>query len=216
MFDWKSKTQFLRDRPGYNNATLVGVKIKAKENTNWAASVYRLSADENRGGSFIYIEVLCKQNERERPRGVNWGWAGMSPKERNETGAIFADKPDREIKSQPIKSGQRIWLEIAGGDRVENLHTVIDLDELTGDGHIGNARFQHSYLVLFQEVDKSSGPAPEPPTPEPTPEPPAPEPPMPEPPVLVGGIQVTVNQAAIASLRPDQDGNVTFFVGERR
>lgn len=215
MFDWKSTTQFLRDHPRFNNATLLGVRIKVKENTNWAASVYHLSADENRGGSFIYIEVLCKQNEREGPRGVNWGWAGMSPKEQNETGAIFADKPDYEIKSQPILSGQRIWLEIAGGDRVENLHTVIDLDELTSDGHIGNARFQHSYLVLFQEVDKSSGPPPEPPIPEPIPEPPTPEP-TPEPPTLVGGIQVTVNQAAIASLRPDQDGNVTFLVEVRR
>jgi hypothetical protein len=210
MFDWKEKVQFLRENPRYSNAELFGVQIEPKENTNWAASVYHLTADENRYGHFIYIEVLCKQNDRDGTRGVLWGWKGMTREQENQIGAIFADKPENEIKSHPIYAGQHIWLEVAGGDRIENLHTVIDPDEATSDGHPGNSRFHHSYLVLFQEVDKSA-----PPPPDPQPDPDPPPTPEPEPTALVGSVLVTVNQAWVASLSPDSDGDVTFLVDVR-
>jgi hypothetical protein len=114
MFDWKEKVQFLRENPRYSNAELFGVQIVEKENANWAASVYHLTADENRHGHFIYIEVLCKQNDRDGTRGVLWGWKGMTREQENQIGAIFADKPENEIKSHPIYAGQHIWLQVTG------------------------------------------------------------------------------------------------------
>ncbi len=163
-FDWKEKVQFLRNNPRYNNAEDYGIEILPKENSNWLVSVYHLLPDENRGNHSIYIEVLCKQNERQTFRAVHWGWQGMSAQQKNEIGAIFADKPDNEIKSHPIFSEQHIWLGICGGDTIKNIHTQIDPDIPASDGSDGNKRFHHSYLVLFQEVDKDIT------TPEPEPE----------------------------------------------
>ena len=61
------------------------------------------------------------------------------------------------------------------------------------------------------KVDKS---APSIPDPQPDPDP-GPGPDHPAPPSIIGGIQVTVNQAQVASWRPDADGNVTFFIDVR-
>lgn len=192
MLDWKDKVQFLRDNPRYNNAELFGVRIEPKENSNWVVSVYRLKDGEGRPNYSILIEVLCKQDEREGMRAVLWGVHDMTKNELGRLGSIFVDKPANEIKSHPLPKGRYIWLEVAGGDRVINLNTVDS---------------PNSYLVLFQEVDKSAPPPPDPDKPE--------DPGRPAVPSLIGSLQVTVNQAQVASWRPDADGNVTFFVDVR-
>jgi hypothetical protein len=190
MFDWKEKVQFLRENPRYNNAGVFGIQIEAKENTSWMASVYRLGVGDDWPDYLICIEVLCKQNARDSIHGVLWGARGMTNEEQNLVGAIFADKPETEIKTHPLPAGQHIWLEIAGGDRVVNLNTVDN---------------PNSYLVLFQEVDKSPLPPDPPPEPDPDP-PPAPDP---DPPISTAGY-VVVNQAQVALLEPDAEGNVTI------
>jgi hypothetical protein len=206
MFDWRSRVRFLRDNPGFNNAGAFNVVIKAKENANWIASIYHLSPDENQGQSLIHIEVLCKQNERQKFRAVLWGSEEMTPEQLNQIGAIFADKPDYEIKNHPIAEGQRIWLEISGGDRIVNLNAMPDRpDRPASDGSIGNARHHHSYLVLFQEANKGlPNPNPEPPIPDPEPTDPDPEPPTEEAVILI-------DKEWIDSLGPGSDGFIRIY-----
>lgn len=82
---------------------------------------------------------------------------------------------------------------------------VIGLSSNHPDNGDGNTIGHHSFFICFQEIDPDDpGPEPEP---EPDPEPPG---------VIVGEVRVTINQAWVAGLQPDMDGNVTFIakVGE--
>lgn len=169
MFDWKERLRFLQDNPRFNNAVNYGVRIVPKQNSNWVASIYHLSPNENRGGHTIYIRVLCKQNEIDAQRAINWGWLGMNTREIEQTTPIYDDKGPQEIKTHPIFKSQQIWLSVAGGDSIEDIHTGIDPDVPADDGGHGNSRFHHSYMVLFQEVNNDVPPTPDP-DPDPDPE----------------------------------------------
>jgi len=191
MFNWPAKVQFLRDNPRYNNAESYGVKIIAKENANWVVSVHKLTPDENDGLNHAFFDVYCVQGGRQIHRAINWGWAGMSQKQKNETTSLFPDKPLNEIPALRLGAGQIVWMEIASGDRVKGIHTGHD-DELKEDGiNYGNTRFHHSFLVVWQEVDKSGSKPP-------------------EPSIVSGNVQVTVNKDWINMLPVDEQENVTF------
>lgn len=185
-FDWKRKVQELRNEPRSNNATDYLVKIVAKENANWLASVHHLTADENDGGSFAYFDVYCVQGERQPWRAVLWGWEGQSRQEQLETRPLYPDKPMNELPALHLGENQVVHLEIASGDRVENIHTGHG-GEMKSDGiTLGNKRTQHSFLVVFQEQGLPPSPLPGPPT-LPSPNDPKPnDPVILDPPIVLG------------------------------
>lgn len=157
-FDWKRKVQELRNAPRSNNATDYLVKIVAKVNSNWVASVHHLTADENDDESFLFFDVYCVQGERQPWRAIPWGWAGQSRQEQLETRPLYPDKPLNELPSLRLVENQVVHLEIAGGDRVENIHTGHG-SEMKSDGiTVGNRKSRHSFLVVFQEKGLLPGP----------------------------------------------------------
>jgi hypothetical protein len=63
--------------------------------------------------------------------------------------------------------------------------SIVDIWHEDGEGVLG-LKSHYSYLVVFKEIEVKPN---------------------------FGGIRVTVNQDWVASLKPDSEGNVTFFVG---
>ena len=174
--DWIAKFRRHYEETGgsYNDAE--GVTIAHRENANWIVlGVHHLTGVENQGNHNVFIEVLCKQWERDGMRAVYWDWKDRQPDEQS-PGPLFVSKPPHELADIALFSGMKVDVWIQGGDSVGSFYT----------GHLnngpdsfgskeGNSIGNHSFFVCFLERDRSI-PIPGPPEPVPEPEPSDPEP----------------------------------------
>ena len=217
MFDFQTWIQKFKDHLHdtgtiYNDAVSYGVAIEKPINRSWRVlGIHHLTLDENRGNHNVYIEMLCKQDEREAFRAIHWTWEGRQATERAPD--VFAgEKPLNELVNLPLNFGMLVSVWTDESDKGINFSSNHP-DELGPNGEKWNSVGHHSYFICFQEIDTDSlPPDPDPPTPEP-PEP-EPEPPTPEPPVEPVKAQaiITVNKAYLDTLEIDSAGNVTFAI----
>lgn len=192
MFDHRSWTaRFIRE-PGYNDAHHLGVTIHALSTpSRWRIlGVHHLTGDENRGNHHIFCEVIDEKGARIKGVKLEMEQQGQAP--------VYAivDKPANEPGGNfPLWGAMPARVSMAaGGDSAAGLR----IDHIS-DGP-GNSLGHNSFYIVFQRVAET--PPPEPPGPPPTERPKAV--------ARLDRLQVTVNQAWLASLRPDADGNVTF------
>lgn len=212
MFDFKSwieifKEHYRRNGTIYNDAADMisldnptgRIEIVKSDTLLWKVlGVHHLTPYENKapneefGKHNIYVEMLCKQDEREAFRAIHWTWKGRRPDE--SAPDIFAgQKPPNELVNIPLNLGMIVSVWPHQGETVKGFSS--NHPDVDGGG---NTIGHHSFFVCFQEVDPDTPP----PDPDPDPDP--------DPPVLVGGIKVIANQAWLASLTPDPLGNITF------
>lgn len=164
--------------------------------------LFHLNGAENGNSHNLYVDLVDMSGKRiyynpALPIKLVWGWNGMTELQVKFTTPIVIDKPI----SEPGANIGISWDQVVYGfgvnhiatDRFRHIHVRYE-----NDGE-GNDRGHHShYIVLQKRFYKADPPAPDP---EPDPEPPA----------LAGEIQIKVNQAGVAALRPDSDGTVTFY-----
>jgi hypothetical protein len=213
VFDWKDWISRFIAEPGYNDAEDYGVIITGLDHSTPAyqvLGVHHLTPDENRGLHHVFIDVLDEHNQRIPNSIIRWTWA-----DRTQPGLpdpIRLDKPFHEIGSiEFFGTIINIWHE--QGQGVAGL-SANHPDELGPNGEAWNSFGHHSFLVVFRRVPPGGPPPSEPP--QPAPPPPPPEPPLPTNAVkMIGVMQVTINQAMVAEMRADGDGNVTIMVEVR-
>jgi hypothetical protein len=173
----------------YNDAESYGVIIQSAANLDWKVlGVHHLTPDENKGNHNVYIEVLCKQNEREGFRAIHWTWEGRQPNE--SAPDVFAgQKPLNELVNIPINVGMvvSVWPHLG--------ETVLNLRSDHPDEETGNTFGHHSFFVCFQEVDADGGQLPEP-DPEPA----------------NATIEISANIDWLNTLPIDSQGNITFTI----
>lgn len=124
--------------------------------------IHHLSPDENRGNHNVYVEMLCKQDERDGFQAIHWTWIGRQLNQPARD--IFAgQKPHNELVDLPLNLGMILSVWTNGGEIVQGLSSNYP-DEMDGNtiGH-------HSFFVCFQEIDFDE------PDPDPEPEPDPPE-----------------------------------------
>jgi hypothetical protein len=207
MFDWQSWIERFKQQPGYNDAKQYGVTVSTTPVSRWRViGVHHLTGAENVGKHNVFVDILDEKGERINGARLRWGWEGMRAEE--SPNDVVIDKPAWEPGGNiALDKGQIVFCHVVdketGGDTsasdwAAGFHTG-HADEGTGNtwGH-------HSFFVVFQKDAD---------IPEPV-EPPEPGPGDPvTSPSITGRVQVTVNQAWVASLEPDVAGDVTFQVG---
>jgi hypothetical protein len=146
-----------------------------------------------------YNDTDATISEAIRPAYVVLGVHRLTPSEDYLQRFIYVDVLDKEDKrqvgeeleynsvvSEPIDIPiSRPFNEIASFSF--SGEDAINVWHRNGEGVFG-LKPGYSYLVVFKEADRS------------------------KPKLNLGGIQVTVNQEWIANMKPDSQGNVTFFV----
>lgn len=200
MFDFNSwievfKTHHQEQGEIYNDAVSYGVTIEHAENLNWKVlGIHHLEPDENKspnekfGKHNIYIEVLCKQGDREHFRTIHWTWEGIQSHEHADD-LHAGDKPLNELANISIHIGMKVSVWPHLGEKVVGFHSSHP-DE--GDG---NTFGHHSFFACFQEVDPDNG-----------------ELPSPEPEPSNAVVQITANLDWLNTLPADNQGNITFTV----
>ncbi len=166
--DWIEvfKTQYREHNIAYNDTVdMVSfddpsyqIIIEKPQNPIWRVlGIHHLSPEENRGNHNIYIEILCKQDEREGFRAIHWTWIGRQLSQ--PAPDIFAgQKPHNELVDLPLNLGMIVSVWTNGSEIVKGLSSNYP-DEMKGNtiGH-------HSFFICFQEIDFDP-PEPEPPIP---------------------------------------------------
>ncbi len=172
--DWIEvfKTHYRKHNEAYNDTVdMVSfddpsyqIIIEKPQNPIWRVlGIHHLSPTENKapnekfGKHNIYIEMLCKQDEREGFRAIHWTWIG---RQLNQPAPdIFAgQKPHNELVDLPLNLGMIVSVWTNGSEIVKGLSSNYP-DEMAGNtiGH-------HSFFICFQEIDFSKPkPEPEPP-----------------------------------------------------
>lgn len=159
MFDFNSwietfKIYYQEYGYAYNDADMTSldnpsyqVSIQKPQNPTWRVlGIHHLSPEENRGNHNVYIEMLCKQGDREGFRAIHWTWIG---RQLNEPAPdVFAgQKPHNELVNLPLNLGMIVSVWTNGGEIVSGLSSNHP-DEMDGNS-IGH----HSFFVCFQEID---------------------------------------------------------------
>lgn len=170
--EWIEVFRAHKERYGeiYNDADSYGVKVEHDANLKWQVlGIHHLLPDENRGNHNVFVELLCKQDEREAFRPIHWTWRDRRPSE--PAPDIFAgQKPLDELVDLPLNLGMvvSVWPHLG--------ETASNFSSAHPDEGEGNSYGHHSFFVCFQEVETENN-EPEPPPPPPVPEPePEPEP----------------------------------------
>ena len=180
----------------YNDAADYGVSIDIPENRIWKVlGIHHLYPSENKepneefGKHNVYIEMLCKQNEREGFRAIHWTWEGRQPNE-NAPDVFAGQKPLDEVVDIPLNLGMNVSVWTNGGEIAKGFSSNHP------DEETGNTIGHHSFFVCLQEIGE-----------DPT------IPPI-EPPNIetVGNVAIKVNQDYVMSLVPDNEGNVRIEV----
>ncbi len=184
----------------YNDAITYGVEIVVLNNLSWKVlGVHHLTPGENRGNHNVYIEMLCKQNEREGSWPIHWTQEGRRLNQ-NAPDVFAGQKPLNELVDIPLNLGMEVSVWPHAGEVVAGLSS----NHLSSNHETpGNTIGHHSFFVCFQEVDLNK------PVPQPDPLPiPQPKPPTP---VI---IKVTANLEWLKTLPEDDQGNIIFEIGE--
>ncbi len=141
------------------------IEVLASDTLLWKVlGIHHLTPDENQGNHNIYVEMLCKQNEREAFRAIHWTWQGRRPDE-NAPDIFAGQKPLNELVNIPLNLGMivSVWPHLGEMARgFSSNHPDADED--------GNTIGHHSFFVCFQEVDPDAPPSD--PDPDPDPDPP--------------------------------------------
>jgi len=184
MFNFQAKieefkTYYREHGQAYNNAASMTsfddpayeIVIEKPQNPIWRVlGIHHLAPAENKaanedfGKHNVYIEMLCKQNDREGFRAIHWTWIGRQSNEPARD--VFAgQKPHDELVDLPLNLGMIVSVWTNGSEIVKGLSSNYP-DE--GDG---NTIGHHSYFVCFQELGDNGGtPLPDPvPDPDPPP-----------------------------------------------
>jgi hypothetical protein len=209
MFNFKEwittfQNHYSEHGEAYNDSVSLGAQIKPAtindiviDNTFkvWKAiGIHHLSPYENKGGHNVYVEVLCKQNEREGFKAIHWTWEGRQPHE--PAPDVFAgQKPHNELVDIPLNLGMvvSVWPHL--GERVTGLSSNHP-DEPIPSGEKWNTIGHHSFFICFQEIEDGAAP----PSPDPEPEP------------ANAIIRVSANIDWLNTLPVDNQGNVNFEV----
>ncbi len=174
MFDFQDRIQkfrqYRRDHGGaiYNNAAdMISLddppyqaRIESPQKPIWRVlGVHHLAPDENRGNHNVFIEMLCKQGDREHFRTIHWTWIGRQLNQPARD-VHAGDKPLDELVDLPLNLGMivSIW---TNGSEVAAGFSSNHPDE-PGGNNVGH----HSFFVCFEEIDPDE---PDPP-PDPGPE----------------------------------------------
>lgn len=166
--DWIREFREHRARHGtaYNDAAnMVSLddppyraQIESPQNPIWRVlGIHHLDPEENRGNHNVYVEMLCKQGDREAFRAIHWTWIGRQANQAAPE-AFAGQKPLDELVNLPINLGQIVSVWTNGSPVVTGLSSNHP-DE--GDG---NTIGHHSFFVCFEEIDPDE---PDPPDPEP-------------------------------------------------
>lgn len=163
------------------------VEINESNSTWRVLGIHHLTPEENRGNHNVYIELLCKQNEREGFKAIHWTWEGR----RNDQNApdVFAgQKPLTELVNIPINLGMivSVWPHLG--------QMVSGFSSFHADEGDGNTIGHHSFFVCFQEIDETGTIPP------------------PEPVETNATIQITANFEWLKTLPVDSEGDITFTV----
>ena len=142
--DWIEKFQERYSKTGiaYNDAIDYGVVIQLSS-SNWKViGIHHLLPHENNGNHNVFVEVLCKQNDREAFKAIHWTWEGRQNHEAAPD--VFAgQKPLNELVDIPLNFGMivSVWPHL--GEKVLGLSSDHP-DEATGNtiGH-------HSFFISF-------------------------------------------------------------------
>lgn len=155
----KFKTHYQENGTAYNDAANYGVSIDSPSGRIWRVlGIHHLTPDENRGNHNVYVEMLCKQGDREAFRAIHWTWDGR--REDEIASPVFAgQKPLNELVDLPLNIGMVVSVWTQGGEIARGFSSNHP-DE--GDG---NTIGHHFFFVCFQEIDGTE------PIPSPEPEP---------------------------------------------
>lgn len=126
---------------------LYQISIQRPQNPIWRVlGIHHLSPNENRGNHNVYIEMLCKQDEREGFRAIHWTWIG---RQLNQPAPdVFAgQKPLNELVDLPLNLGMIVSIWSNGSEIVNGLSSNYP-DEMDGNS-IGH----HSFFICFQEIN---------------------------------------------------------------
>lgn len=196
--DWIEKFQGEYSQTGvaFNDAEGYGITIELSS-SNWKViGIHHLSPDENNGNHNVFVEVLCKQNDREAFKAIHWTWQG---KQNHEAAPdVFAgQKPLNELVDIPLNLGMivSVWPHL--GER------VVGLSSDHPDEASGNTIGHHSFFVCFQEIENGII------TPEPEP-----EPDLPDTPGTNTKVIIEMSLDYLNTLQPDEQDNITFKIGE--
>lgn len=184
-------THLAQHGTAYNDAESYGVSIEIPDNRDWRVlGIHHLLPDENKGNHNVFIEMLCKQGDREGFRAIHWTWEGRNENTENAPPVFAGQKPPNELVDIPLNLGMvvSVW---TNGSEIAKGFSSNHPDEGNGNtvGH-------HSFFVCFQEIDENE-----------------PLPPI-EPPKeieVISRVGIVVNQEYVASLEADDDGNVMIL-----
>lgn len=151
MFDFQAwikvfEVYFRENGTAYNDAADYGVRIDSFPNRTWRVlGIHHLTPEENRGLHNVYVEMLCRQNEREAFRAIHWTWQGRQLHEAAPD--VFAgEKPLHELVDIPINLGMVVDVWTNGGE------VAAGFSSDHPDERPGNTIGHHSYFVCFQEI----------------------------------------------------------------
>lgn len=140
------------DDPSYQ------IIIEKLQNPIWRIlGIHHLLPDENRGNHNIYVEMLCKQGDREHFRTIHWTWIGRQLNEPARD-VHAGDKPLNELVDLPLNLGMIVSVWTNGSEVAKGLSSNYP------DETDGNSVGHHSFFVCFEEIDLDN--------PDPDPEPP--------------------------------------------
>lgn len=202
MFNFQEWTKTFQDYYAqngiaYNDAANYNVIVQL-DNSNWKViGIHHLLPDENNGNHNVYVEVLCKQNERNNQKVIHWTWKGRRSDEAAPD--IWAgQKPSNELVNIPLNLGMivSVWPHL--GEK------VLGLSSNHSDEAVGNTIGHHSFFVCFQEIDGDIS------FPDPLPEPK----PLPEPPSTNTNVIIEVKLDYLNSLSPNDQGDIILKIGE--
>jgi hypothetical protein len=172
--------------------------------------LFHLTGAENGNSHNLFIDMIDRNGNRiyhfehSPPLALRWEWDGITPEEISSVQPIIIDKPPNEPGANIGLSWNQVvygfYINNMACDRFRGVHVRYESDG------IGNDRGHHSHYVILQKRRYQSGTVP------PDPEPPDPEPDPPTPPVET--IKIVINKAWLASLEPDDNGNVTLYCAE--
>lgn len=173
MFDFQGWIQTFREYRGqhgtaYNDADMVSldnppyqVTIQSPENPIWRVlGIHHLSPEENQGKHHVYIEMLCKQGDREGFRAIHWTWIGRQLNE-SAPDAFAGQKPLNELVNIPLNLGMIVSVWTNGSE------VAAGFSSNHPDEPGGNTVGHHSFFVCFEEIDPDE---PDKPPPDPEPE----------------------------------------------
>ncbi len=168
MFDFQERIetfrQYRHDHGGaiYNNAAgMVSLdnpsywaSIQSLDNPIWRVlGVHHLSPEENKapnedfGKHYVWIEMLCKQGDREGRRAIHWTWQGRQLDEAAPD--VFAgQKPHHELVNIPLSLGMIVSVWTNGSD------IVTGLSSNHPDEGPGNTIGHHSFLSVSRKLTR--------------------------------------------------------------